>query len=60
MVKNQKEFGFVLDAIELLRNGKKTPTWVKVVDWWFATFIFLGWLTLLGFLVKILIDTFHG
>ncbi len=60
MVKNEQEFGFVLDAIEMLTNKRKRQRWVKVVDWWFALFIFLGWATLLVFLIVTLIGTFNG
>ena len=60
MVKNEQEFGFVLDAIEMLTKKRKRQRWVKVVDWWFALFIFLGWATLLVFLIVTLIGTFHG
>jgi len=60
MVKNEHEFGFVLDAIEMLTNKRKRQRWVKVVDWWFALFIFLGWAALLVFLIVTLIGTFHG
>jgi hypothetical protein len=60
MVKNEQEFGFVLDAIEMLTKKRKHQRWVKVVDWWLALFIFLGWATLLVFLIVTLIGTFHG
>ena len=58
MVKETKDFSFILDAIELMQTKAKTPKWVKVVDWYLAAFILAGWATLLVFLVWVLIGTF--
>lgn len=58
MVKETKDFSFILDAIELMQTKAKTPKWVKVVDWCLAAFILIGWATLLVFLVWVLIGTF--
>ncbi len=56
-LREQKEHGYLMEAILLLQSKKRAPRWVKFADYFLAFCIAVGWLILIFRLALWLVKT---